>query len=271
LRPAVRTFANVLFITFSPLFETGSETRHAQGGLDLRLLGCILLRSGRKAAHWNKRRFLPDSLTRTGFFWRTKMASPDQPAQQAVTRLLRELCGGRKEAFDELVPLVYDPLRRLAARCLAAERPGHTLRATALVHEAYLRLVTADAEWQDRIHFYAVAARVMRRILVDYARGQARQKRGGGADKVSLDDAVIVGGEVGPDLLDLDFALEKLARQDARKSQIVELLFFGGLTYEESAAALNISPATLHRELKMAKAWLYRELGENQAQHGSGI
>jgi RNA polymerase sigma factor (TIGR02999 family) len=196
------------------------------------------------------------------------MAPPDQ-TRQAVTRLLRELSGGRKEAFDELMPLVYDPLRRLAARCLAAERPGHTLRATALVHEAYLRLVAADGDWQDRVHFYAVAARVMRRILVDYARGQARQKRGGGADKVSLDDAVVVGGDSGPDLLDLDFALQKLSLQDARKSGIVEMLFFGGLTYEESAAALGISPATLHRELKLAKAWLYRELGQARAQHGA--
>ena len=198
------------------------------------------------------------------------MTPPDQQAREAVTRLLRQLSGGRRDAFDELMPLVYDPLRRLAARCLSSERPGHTLRATALVHEAYMRLVATDAEWQDRVHFYAVAARVMRRILVDYARGQSRQKRGGGAEKVSLEEAVVVGGESGPDLLDLDFALEKLARQDGRKSQIVELLFFGGLTYDESAAALGISPATLHRELKLAKAWLYRELGEAQAraQHG---
>jgi RNA polymerase sigma factor (TIGR02999 family) len=196
------------------------------------------------------------------------MTPPDP--QEAVTRLLRELSGGRKDAFDELMPLVYHPLRRLAARCLASERPGHTLRATALVHEAYMRLVAGDADWHDRVHFYAVAARVMRRILVDYARGQARQKRGSGAGKVSLEDAVVVSAESGPDLLDLDLALEKLAQQDARKSQIVELLFFGGLTYEESAAALHISPATLHRELKLAKAWLHRELGEARvrAQHG---
>jgi len=191
------------------------------------------------------------------------------PEQEAVTRLLRELSSGNKQAFDELMPLVYDPLRRLAARSLAAERPGHTLRATALVHEAYLRLAAADSDWQDRVHFYAVAARVMRHILVDYARGQARQKRGSGAERIPLDEAVMVGAGGSQELLDLDRALGKLAAHDERKSRIVELLFFGGLTYDESAAALGISPATLHRELKMAKAWLYRELAAGQAEHGA--
>jgi RNA polymerase sigma-70 factor (ECF subfamily) len=182
--------------------------------------------------------------------------------QQAVTGLLRELRNGNKKAFDELIPLVYSPLRKIAARCLQNERPSHTLRATALVHEAYLRLADANADWQDRVQFYAVAARVMRHILVDHARAHGRQKRGGGAEQIPLDEAVVVGSQPSPDLLELDQALEKLAQHDARKSDIIELLFFGGLTYEESAAVLQISPATLHRDLKMAKAWLHRELSQ---------
>lgn len=180
----------------------------------------------------------------------------------AVTQLLRELSGGNKRVVDDLIPLVYDQLRRLASRCLMSERAGHTLRATALVHEAYLKLAGADTEFQDRVQFYAVAAHVMRHILVDHARSHARQKRGGGAEKVPLDEAVMVGEQSGVDLLELDRALQKLATHDKRKSDIVELLFFGGLTYEEGAAALGISSATLHRELKMAKAWLYRELAQ---------
>jgi RNA polymerase sigma factor (TIGR02999 family) len=146
-----------------------------------------------------------------------------------------------------------------------AETPGHTLRATALVHEAYLRLAGAETDWQDRVQFYAVAARMMRRILVDHARARSRHKRGAGAEKVSLDEAIMVGEESSLDLVDLDEALHKLAELDPRKSQLVELLFFGGLTTEESAAALNISPATLHRELKLAKAWLHRALTQTQS------
>lgn len=194
------------------------------------------------------------------------------PEREAVTRLLRELSGGNKHAFDDLMPIVYNQLRKLASHCLASERPGHTLRATALVHEAYLKLVAGDAEFQDRVHFYAIAARVMRRILVDHARAHGRQKRGGDAERIPFDEAVMVGGGNPADLLDLDQALEKLSQLDPRKSEIIELLFFGGLTYDESAAALDISPATLHRELKMAKAWLFRELKQNppeQARHES--
>ena len=186
------------------------------------------------------------------------------PEGQAVTRLLKEAGRGNKQAVDELIPLVYEQLRRLASHCLLSERPGHTLRATALVHEAYLRLAGSETDWQDRVQFYAVAARTMRRILVDHARGRGRQKRGSGAEQVPLDEAIVVGGDSPLDLLDLDDALEKLAEVDPRKSQLIELLFFGGLTCEESAAALNISPATLHRDLKMAKAWLYRALTPTQ-------
>ena len=179
----------------------------------------------------------------------------------AVTLLLRRLSGGDQNAFDHLVPLVYDQLRRLAARSLGAGRPEQTLRATALVHEAYLRLAGAEGEWQDRAHFFAVAARVMRNILVDHAKSAGRQKRGGGAPHLSLDEAVMVGpASTSAALADLDESLTRLELHDVRKSKVVELLFFGGLTYQETAAALGISEATVHRELKMAKAWLYRDL-----------
>ncbi len=189
-------------------------------------------------------------------------ADASEVDRQAVTRLLRQLSGGDKAAFEDLMPLVYSQLRKLASRALIGERPNHTLRATALVHEAFLRLVHSDAEWQDRVHFYAVSARVMRHILVDHAKSHKRQKRGGGADHIPLDEAVLLSPESGPDLLDLDESLRRLAVQDERKAQVVELLFFGGLSYEEAAAALNISAATVHREVRMAKAWLYRDLAE---------
>jgi RNA polymerase sigma factor (TIGR02999 family) len=184
---------------------------------------------------------------------------------QNVTVLLQQWRGGNSQALDELMPLVYDELRRLAARCLYAERPDHTLRATALVHEAYMRLIGAEVGWQDRAHFYAVAARVVRRILVEYARTHNRQKRGGGAEIIPLDEAVVVGPEATSTVLGLDEALQRLAALDARKSEVVQLLYFGGMTYDETAAALDISPATVHRELKLAKAWLHREMAENQA------
>jgi RNA polymerase sigma-70 factor (ECF subfamily) len=187
--------------------------------------------------------------------------SPDRPD---VTRLLQQWKGGDHEALDQLMPIVYDELRRLAARCLHSERPGHTLRATALVHEAYIRLMDADIGWQDRAHFYAVSARVVRRILVEYARTRGRQKRGDGAELVPLDEAVVVGPEAASTVLDLDEALQRLTALDSRKSEIIQLLFFGGMTYDETAAALDISPATVHRELKLAKAWLHRELSNSE-------
>jgi len=187
------------------------------------------------------------------------------PDHQDVTRLLQQWKGGDRQALDQLMPIVYDELRRLAARCLHAERPGHTLPATALIHEAYLRLMDADIGWQDRAHFYAVAARVVRRILVEYARAHCRQKRGGGEIAVPLDEAVIVGPEASSTVLELDDALQRLAAIDERKAEIIQLLFFGGLTYDEAAAALGISAATVHRELKLAKAWLSRELAQSQS------
>jgi RNA polymerase sigma factor (TIGR02999 family) len=180
--------------------------------------------------------------------------------QQLVTRLLKEWGAGNKAALDELMPVVYQQLRKLASICLRSERRDHTLPATALVHEAYLRLVEADVAWQDRVHFFAVSARLLRRILVDHAKANKRQKRGGGAEMIPLDEAIQIGPQSTGGIVELDLALQRLAEHDQRKSEIIELLCFGGLTYDEAAAALNISPATVHRELTMGKAWLHREL-----------
>jgi RNA polymerase sigma-70 factor, ECF subfamily len=187
------------------------------------------------------------------------------PDRELVTRLLQQWSGGDKQALDELMPLVYDQLHKLAANCMRGERGDHTLRATALVHEAYVRLVDSDVAWQNRVHFYAVSARVLRNILVDHAKAHHRQKRGGNAEKISLDDAVLVGPETPAGVVEVDEALQRLAAHDQRKSEIVEMLFFGGLTYDEVAEALKISPATVQRELKMAKAWLHRELAQKSA------
>jgi len=177
------------------------------------------------------------------------------PDRQLVTQLLQQWSGGNKQALDELMPVVYEQLHRLAANCLRSERPDHTLRATALVNEAYLRLVDANVTWQDRVHFFAVSARLLRRILVDHAKSHNRQKRGGEFQKVPLDEAVVVGPQADKGLVELDEALKRLAAQDQRKSDLIELLFFGGLTYDEAAAALQVSPATVHRDLTLAKAF----------------
>jgi len=182
-----------------------------------------------------------------------------------VTQLLQQWSNGNKQALDELMPVVYDQLRKLASNCLRAERPDHTLRATALVHEAYVRLVDSEVAWQDRVHFFAVSARMLRRILVDHAKSRNRDKRGGEFEKIRLDEAVMVGPQSDKGIVELDDALKRLATQDQRKSELIELLFFGGLTYDEAAAALKISPATVHRELILAKAWLYRELSQGAA------
>ena len=163
------------------------------------------------------------------------------------------------------MPVVYDQLRRLAASYLRSENRDHTLRATALVNEAYVRLVGANVNWQDRVHFFAVSARILRRILVDHAKSNNRQKRGGEFEQIPIDEAILVGPQADKGILELDDALQRLAAQDPRKSELVELLFFGGLTYDEAAAALKISPATVHRELTLAKAWLYRDLAAGSA------
>ena len=187
------------------------------------------------------------------------------PDRHLVTDLLHQWSGGNKQALDQLMPVIYDQLHRLASKCLLAERPEHTLRATALVHEAYVRLVESDVEWEDRVHFFAVSARVLRRILVDHAKSRNRDKRGGEFQKIPLDEAMLVGSQGDKSIIELDDALKRLATVDQRKSDLIELLFFGGLTYDEAAAALKISPATVHRELKLAKAWLHRELAKSEA------
>ena len=181
----------------------------------------------------------------------------------AVTDLLRAWRRGDPAAFDRLTPLVYDELRRRARHYLRGERPDHTLRPTALVHEVFLRLVHLDdIDWQDRAHFFALAARQMRRILVDSARARRYGKRGGGAPNVTFEEGLAISARA-PDLVALDDALELLAAQDERKARVVELRFFGGLANEEIAAALGISSDTVTRDWKMARLWLQRELRKN--------
>jgi RNA polymerase sigma factor (TIGR02999 family) len=175
------------------------------------------------------------------------------PARRDATVLLQAWRHGDRAAFDQLVPLVHNELRRLARHQMRGERPDHTLQATALVNEAYVRLVDLNQiEWNDRAHFFAMAARVMRRFLVDSARARRYQKRGGGAPKVSLDDAVAVSSDPGLDLVALVDALKTLAAMDPRKGEVVEMRFFGGLTVEEIATALQISAATVMRDWRLA-------------------
>lgn len=182
-------------------------------------------------------------------------------ATRAVTELLGVWRSGDERALEELTPLVYDELRRLARRYMLAERTDHTLQATGLVNEAFVRLVDMDVPWQDRAHFYAVAARLMRRILIDYAKAHRSGKRGGGAKPLTLDEGGVSDEDLSrSDILVVDEALSRLAKIDPRKSDIVVLHFFGGLTYDETAEALGISPATVHRELRLGKAWLHNEL-----------
>src|SRR5215472_3685515 len=179
-------------------------------------------------------------------------------SQQEVTRLLADWSGGDKSALERLIPLVQPELHRLAHHYMSREPIGHTLQTTALLNEAYLQLVgDPKRNWQNRTHFVAAAAQLMRRIMVDHARERRARKRGGEAVKVSLEDAVLVTEKRSEELLALDEALERLAMQDPRKSQIVELRYFGGLTVEEAAAFLKLSPRTVKREWRMARAWLY--------------
>jgi RNA polymerase sigma factor (TIGR02999 family) len=178
-----------------------------------------------------------------------------------VTGILLKWREGDEAALDRLVPIVHDELRRIARRCMAGERAGHSLQATALVNEAYLRLIDVQhVNWQNRAHFLAMSARLMRRILVDYARSKRYQKRGGGAVKVTFDEGLPVTAEPAMDLVALDDALKVLAAVDERKSRVVELRFFGGLSVEETATVLAVSPETIMRDWKLAKAWLMREL-----------
>ncbi len=181
-----------------------------------------------------------------------------------VTQLLHDWRGGNQQALEKLMPMVYDTLRELAGRYMRREAAHHTLQATVVVNEAYMKLVDADVSWADRSHFIAIAARAMRRILVDHARNKGRDKRGGDATRITLQDTRInpEGGSAveGIDLIELEEALEKLAAFDDRKAKAIELSFFGGLTYDEIAEVLEISPATVDRELRFAKAWLYNNL-----------
>ena len=178
-----------------------------------------------------------------------------------VSTLLRAWSGGDQNALDKLAPIVYDELRRLARYYLQRERPGHSLQATALVNEAYLRLVDYKRmQWGNRAHFFAVSAQLMRRILVDHAR-RHNLKRGGGVQHVDLEDIAVVGGDRAENLVALDDALQSLARMDARKARVVELRFFGGLSVEETAEVLQISAVTVMRDWTSARAWLYREMG----------
>lgn len=178
-----------------------------------------------------------------------------------VTELLRVWGRGDSSALDQLLPVVYDELRRQAARHLRRERGGHTLQPTALVHEAFLRLVNQkNVEWQNRAHFFGIAARLMRRVLVDHARERLAGKRGGGI-RLTLDEKMVASDERGIDFLALDEALMKLAALDERQSRVVELRFFSGLNVEETAGVLEVSPATVKLDWSMAKAWLRRELG----------
>lgn len=177
-----------------------------------------------------------------------------------VTEILLEWRSGNEEALKQLMPMVYDELRRLANRYMRSERSEHTLQPTALVNEAYLRLIDMKVSWQDRAHFFAVAARLMRRLLVDHARGHRRAKREGEVAKLSLDDAVEVSSSPALEVIAVDEALTRLAEFDPRKSEILELRYFGGLSNEEVAEALGISRATVQRDLRFAKAWLIREL-----------
>ncbi|MCC5869332.1 MAG: sigma-70 family RNA polymerase sigma factor [Gammaproteobacteria bacterium] len=186
----------------------------------------------------------------------------------SVTLLLERWRAGDEAAFAALVPIVYDTLRRLAARHLASESPSHTWQPTDLVHEAFLQIADADVDWNGRAHFYAVAARQMRRLLVDHARGKRRSKRGGELIRVTLVEEALPADADEFNLLDIEAALERLTQNDARKAEIIELHVFGGLTYDEIGQLLDISPATVKRDLRFAKAWLARELtaGEGGAE-----
>jgi RNA polymerase sigma-70 factor, ECF subfamily len=189
-------------------------------------------------------------------------ATPASSAQN-VTRLLQDWRQGKGAALEGLMPLVNQELRRLAKRYMFGERAGHTLQTTALVNEAYLRLVNSRrVNWQNRAHFFAISAQLMRRILVDHARARGYQKRGGGVPKVTLDEALVGPEEKGRNLVALDDALTALAEVDLRKSKVVELRFFGGLSVEETAEVLKVSTETVMRDWRLAKAWLAREMGK---------
>ena len=180
-----------------------------------------------------------------------------------VTQLLKSWKSGDNKALSELMPMVHDTLRKLAGKYMQSENAGHTLQATALVNEAYLKLIDADITWQNRAHFMAIAARSMRRILIDHAKSKGRQKRGGDDVLVTLHEANVAGGDKQPEILDIEEALQQLGALDKRKAEIVELSFYGGMTYDEIAEALDISAATVDRELRFSKAWLQKAINDS--------
>ena len=189
-----------------------------------------------------------------------RAAQPGESAAEDVSTLLRAWSGGDQKALERLTPIVYEELHRLARRYMKGERPGHSLQTTALVNEAYTRLVDyRRMQWQNRAHFFAVSAQLMRRILVEHGR-RHNLKRGGGVQQVSLDEAAVVGGDEDVDLVALDDAMNALARIDPRKVQVVEMRFFGGLSVEETAEVLKVSTVTVKRDWRAARTWLYREL-----------
>jgi RNA polymerase sigma-70 factor (ECF subfamily) len=190
---------------------------------------------------------------------------PPSPPLQEVTQLLVDWGNGNQAALDQLIPLVYTELRQLARRYMSRKRPGHTMQTTALIHEAYLRLADQNqVRWENRAHFLGIAARLMRQILIEHARRHTRAKRGGGAGTIALDEAAIVSQTRAAELLALDDALERLAAIDPRKSRVVELRFFGGLSVEEAAIVLNVAPNTVLRDWRLAKAWLHREISHER-------
>lgn len=193
-------------------------------------------------------------------------------AEDDITLLLNRVGDGDQDAANRLMPLVYTELRRMAAQYLRHERPGHTLQATALVHEAYIRLAgQRDAKWQNRSHFFAIASQLMRRIMVDYARAQLRNKRGGKQERVSLDDSLLISPDRTDELLAVNESLARLEVLDPRQGRIVELRYFGGLTVDETAEVLHISSKTVLREWSMAKAWLYGNLKGRYADDAGGL
>lgn len=188
----------------------------------------------------------------------------NQDNSRPITNLLVELRKGNKEAEAQLIPLVYNELHRLARHYMRGEREGHTLQTSALVNEAYLRLMGEHGiDWKNRAHFFGVSAQIMRRILVDHARNRDAQKRGGDVQKISLENAFVYSDEQSWQVVAVHEALNKLVEWDARQAQIVEMRFFGGLNVEETAEAMNLSPTTIKREFQLAKAWLYGELSKN--------
>jgi RNA polymerase sigma factor (TIGR02999 family) len=190
-----------------------------------------------------------------------------KPPPNEITERLIAWGAGDRAAFDQLLPVVYRELRRMAGNYLRQENPGHTLQPTALVHEAWLRLIDQErVDWRNRAQFFGVAAQMMRRILVDHAKARHREKRGGDAVKLSLDDVINLSRERAAELLALDDALDELMRVDERKSRVIELRYFGGFSVEETAQILGVSPETVMRDWKMAKAWLYQQIGREEGE-----